>query len=266
VQRSEEALALAERLDRPLSQTIATVFASGIRTLRREEPAAFQYSEHAMTLATEQGFSLWAAYGIILRGAARGQHANYDEGISQIRRGLAMVREMGADLVQSWFLLMLAETCKNAGKIADGLAAIAEALELVERNGERAFVAELYRIKGELVLARSGIQSLESGVQEGQKAKISQSQSPDPQSQGEAEACFRKAIDIARQQQAKSWELRAVTSLVRLRQHQAQYQATRSTSLDESLTMLSDIYQWFTEGFDTRDLQEAKVLLDTLSD
>jgi len=88
----------------------------------------------------------------------------------------------------------------------------------------------------------------------------------------EAAACFRKAIDIARQQRAKSLELRAVMSLVRLRQHQAQYQAPRSTShdlrtsLDESLTMLSDIYQWFTEGFDTRDLQEAKVLLDTLSD
>jgi class 3 adenylate cyclase/predicted ATPase len=265
--KSEEALALAERLERPLSQAIATVFASGVRTLRREGPAAFQYSERAMTLATEQGFSLWTAYGIIMQGSARGQHANYDEGISQIRQGLVMVREMGADLVQSWFLLMLAETCKNAGKIADGLAAIAEALNIVENNGERAFVAELYRIKGELTLAQSSVQSLKPGGQEGQKTKISDSQSLDPKSQSEAEACFRKAIDIARQQRAKSFELRAVMSLVRLRQHQAQDLVTRSTyhnartALDDSLKMLSDIYQWFTEGFDTRDMQEAKTLL-----
>jgi predicted ATPase len=174
---------------------------------------------------------------------------------------------MGADLVQSWFLLMLAETCKNAGKVTDGLAAVAEALNIVENNGERAFVAELYRIKGELTLAQSSVQSLKPGGQEGQKTKISDSQSLDPKSQSEAEACFRKAVNIAQQQRAKSFELRAVMSLVRLRQHQAQDFATRSTyhgartALDESLKMLSDIYQWFTEGFDTRDLQEAKTLL-----
>ena len=160
---------------------------------------------------------------------------------------------------------------------------------MVDKSGERFYEAELYRLRGELTLAQSRVQSLESGVQGNQKAKgksqetvVSSQQSvvsrekeekqrpkvtdprpltPDPQE--EAEACFLKAIEIAQKQQAKSLELRATMSLVRLRQQQATQHGSRTT-LHEAHTMLSEVYNWFTEGFDTKDLQEAKALLDSL--
>jgi hypothetical protein len=150
-----------------------------------------------------------------------------------------------------------------------------EALAAVNNRGERCFEAELYRLKGELVL-QSGVRGPES-EEENQKSKSKSQKSentdprpltPDPQ--GEAEACFLKAIEIARKQQAKSLELRVVVSFVRLRQQQATQYATRNTqpgarnTLDEAHIMLLDVYNWFTEGFDTKDLQEAKVLLDSL--
>ena len=136
---------------------------------------------------------------------------------------------------------------------------LSEALEVVERTGERMYEAELYRLKGELTLARSKVQSLKpilpAPVPQAQVSVVEGSQVTDPQ--GEAEACFHQAIDIARRQEAKSWELRATVSLARLWQ-----QHGKSA---EAHGMLSDIYHWFTEGFDTKDLQEAKALLAELS-
>ncbi len=122
-------------------------------------------------------------------------------------------------------------------QVEEGLTAPAEALAAVDRTGEHMYEAELYRLKGELTLAQSSVQSLESRVEE-------------------AEACFHKAIAIARQQQAKSWELRATMNLARLWQQQGKK--------DEAWQMLAEIYGWFTEGFDTKDLQEAKALLEEL--
>ena len=122
----------------------------------------------------------------------------------------------------------------TAGRRAEGLAAIAEALALVEGAGERYYEAEIWRIKGELLL----------------KAAASNAQA-------EAESCYRKAIEIARQQSAKMWELRAATSLARLWRHQGK--------IVEAQQMLAGIYGWFTEGFDTADLQKAKALLEELS-
>jgi adenylate cyclase len=116
---------------------------------------------------------------------------------------------------------------------------LAEALALVDKTGERSHEAELYRLKGELTLAQSSGRSLEPSVQK------------------EAEECFLKAIEIAREQKAKSLELRASTSLVHLWQQQGKRR--------EAHTLLSEIYGWFTEGFDTKDLQEAKALLDALA-
>ena len=280
VQKSEEALALADRSGRPLSQVIAGVFMCGARTLRREKSAALPHAEQAVILATEQGFSLWAAYGVILRGWALGQQANQEEGIAQMQQGLATLRAMGAELVQSWFLLMLAEAYGKDGKAAEGLAIIAQAFAGVQKRGEQAFAAELYRLRGELTLAQSRVQSLESRVQENQKPVLSlvegakdKSQKPvlslvegsentDPRSlppdhQGEAEGYFLKAIEIARQQQAKSWELRATMSLCRLWQKQGKE--------SEAQKLLAESYSWFTEGFDTLDLQEARGLLEELS-
>jgi predicted ATPase len=128
------------------------------------------------------------------------------------------------------------------------LAATAEALRLVDKNDERWYEAELYRFRGELTLAQSSVQRLESSV------TAPRSLLPDPQA--EAQAYFLKAIDIAQKQQAKSWELRATMSLARLWQQQGKHAEARQ--------ILADIYGWFTEGFDTKDLQEAKALLGEL--
>jgi predicted ATPase len=162
---------------------------------------------------------------------------------------------------QTTILTVLAEAYGKRGKIEEGLQTLADAFQIIHDTDERLYEAELYRLKGDLLLA-----------QESQKSKIETDPRPlPPDPQAEAEACFLKAIDIARQQQAKSLELRAVMSLVRLRQQQATQNESRTTQheartgLDEAHQMLSFIYNWFTEGFDTKDLQEAKGLLEALS-
>jgi predicted ATPase len=135
---------------------------------------------------------------------------------------------------------LLAEAYGKAGQTEEGLSALAEALERADKTEERFYEAELYRLKGELTLKQSSAPGLESRVQK------------------EAEACFQKAIEIARRQQAKSLELRAVMSLSRLWQRQGKQKEARQ--------MLGEVYNWFTEGFDTKDLQEAKALLQELAE
>ena len=137
---------------------------------------------------------------------------------------------------------------------------LAEALAHVDNTGERSYEAELYRLKGELTLqqSRAGLGQVQDKSQASQDtSEVPSTQHPTPSTQAEAEACFWKAIEIARKQQAKSWELRASTSLARLWQSQGKHHAARN--------MLSEIYHWFTEGFDTVDLKEAKALLEELS-
>jgi hypothetical protein len=157
---------------------------------------------------------------------------------------------------------LLAEAYGKAGQIEKGLTTLTEGLETLSRIGWHMYEAELYRLRGELTLRQFKIKNA--------KLKISEIQDPTAGSQ-EAEMCFLKAIDIAQRQQAKSLELRAVMSFVRLRQQQAQNHATRITQheacirLDEAHQMLVEIYGWFTEGFDTKDLQDAKALLGELS-
>jgi predicted ATPase len=167
-----------------------------------------------------------------------------EQGIVQIRQGLAIWGATGAEMSRLYFLILLAEAYGKAGQAEEGLSTLSEALTLVNRTGERFYEAELYRLKGEL--------SLQS-----RQVKTSQDKSEVTNPQSEAEACFRKAIDIARRQQAKSLELRAVMSLSRLRQ--------QHDKKDEARQLLAEIYGWFTEGFDTKDLQEAKALLEGLS-
>ena len=148
-----------------------------------------------------------------------------------------------------YFLAMLAEAYEQVGHPEEGLPVLAEALDLVHKTGEHWYNAELHRLRGELTLAQSKVQNLKSQVTDPRPL------TPDPQ--GEAEVCFLKAIEIARQQQAKSLELRAATSLACLWQQQGKKQ--------EAQQMLAEIYGWFTEGFDTKDLQEAKTLLEELT-
>jgi predicted ATPase len=175
----------------------------------------------------------------MLRGCALAEQGQAEEGIAQLRNGLAAFRALGSGLLIPYCLSLLAEAYGKAGQAKEGLRALAEALAQVDKTSERFYEAEMYRLKGELTLAQSSIQGLASSVQK------------------ETEECFWKAIEIAEHQQAKSLELRAVMSLARLWQSQGKKEEARQ--------LLAEIYNWFTEGFDTKDLQEAKVLLAELS-
>jgi predicted ATPase len=150
-----------------------------------------------------------------------------------MRQGIAAWRATGAELQRPYYLALLAEAYGKAGQAEEGLSALAEALAAVHKTGERQHEAELYRLKGDLRLKQDV---------------------PDEQ---EAESCLRQAVDVARQQQAKSLELRAAMSLSHLWQHQSKRK--------EAHDLLAPIYGWFTEGFDTADLREAKALLEALA-
>jgi predicted ATPase len=247
LKRSYEAVALTEGLFQPLSLADALGLAASFHVLRREGSLARERAEALITLSTEQGFPLWLAWGTMMRGWALAEQGQREEGIVQIRQGLAALRVMGAEVMWSCFLALLSEAYGKAGQVEEGLSTLSEALTLVNKTGERFYEAELYRLKGELVL-QSAVHSPQS--------EIPNPQPPTPSTQSEAEVCFHKAIEIARKQQAKSLELRATVSLARLWQQQGKHHEARNT--------LSEIYGWFTEGFDTKDLQEARVLLEEL--
>ena len=168
-----------------------------------------------------------------------------------MRQGLAAYRATGAELFRPYFLALLAEACKDAGQAEEGLTVLAEALATMDETGECWWEAELHRLKGELTLQKLHVSSSKFQVDN------PQSTIRNPQLEAEAEACFHKAIEVARQQQAKSLELRATTSLARLWQQQGKQK--------DAHQMLAGIYGWFTEGFDTADLQGAKALLEELN-
>src|SRR5262249_46484164 len=162
------------------------------------------------------------------------------EGIEQLRQGLAVYQGTEAELAQTYWFALLAAAYGKVGQPEEGLTILAEALTVVDKGGERFYEAELYGLKGELTPQQFKVQS--------SKFKVENLQSAFHNPQLEAEECFLNAIDIARKQQAKSWELRASTSLARLWQSQGKR--------TEAHKLLSDVYNWFTEGFDTKDLQE----------
>jgi len=257
------ALSLARELSHLYTFVCALHFASRLHQLRREAQVAQERAETEIALSTEQGFALFLAGGSMYRGWALVEQGQGKAGIAQIRQGLTAYRATGAEMAVPYFLALLAEACGKVGEAEQGLTTLVEALAQVEQTGERWYEAELYRIKGELTLAQSSVQSPASKVQtnqkakgKGQKAKIETSPQPLTPSTQEAEACFLKAIAIAQKQQAKSIELRAVISLSRLWQQQGKQKQAHK--------LLAEIYSWFTEGFDTKDLQEAKALLEVL--
>jgi predicted ATPase len=229
--RSNEAITLAQELSHPISLAAALAYAALLHHSRREAAAAQECAEAAILLSSERGFAQYMAVGRPLRGWALAMQEQGEEGIAQLQQGLAAYRAVGSGLDRPRLLLMLAEAYGKVGQPEEGLSAVTEALATVYKTGERWWEAELHRLKGELLLRRA---------------------SPTE----EVEACFRQALDIARHQQAKSLELRAAMSLARLWQQQGKQAAARE--------LLAPIYGWFTEGFDTADLQEAKVLLDEL--
>jgi class 3 adenylate cyclase/predicted ATPase len=250
LKRSHEAITLAQELPPSFSLAYALHMAAIVHYLCREDQATQERARAAIALSTEHGFPHSLSQGTMLQGWALAQQGQTKEGIVQIRQGLVAHQATGAELGRTAFLALLAEAYGKAEQTQEGLNVAAEALALIGKNGERYVEAELYRLKGQLTLRQFQVSGFKFQVTNPQPL------TSNPQVEAEAEACFHKAIEIARRQSAKSLELRAVMSLARLWQQQ--------DKKTEARQVLAEIYGWFTEGFDTADLQEAKALLDSL--
>ena len=237
--RSREMLALAQTLSHPPASATALVFAAELHVQRREPQAAAQLTTALLALATEHGLPFMAAWGTILAGWALAAQGRAAEGIEKMQQGMSAYQAAGAELRRTLYLSLLAEAYGKAGQVEEGVKRLDEALEVMERTQQHENEAELYRLRGELTLLGAAGQ--------GQEARR----------RDEAEACFAQAIAVAKRQGAKSLQLRASTSLARLWQGQGKRAQARA--------LLGEVYQAFTEGFDTPDLQEARALLDELS-
>jgi predicted ATPase len=161
LKRSHEALTLAKDLSHPQSVAFALYVAGVLRHFRREGHAAQERAEAEIALSSEQGFPLWLAWGTMLRGCALAEQGMGEEGIAQIRHGLAAFRDTGSGLLLPYCLALLAEAHGKAGQAEEGLTVLTEALAVVDKTGERFYEAELYRLKGKLVL-QSGVRGPES--------------------------------------------------------------------------------------------------------
>ena len=269
LQKAEQALTRGRECAHLFSIGYAHVCRTYIHLFRQEEHNVQQWAEAAIALAREHGFPFWATIGRIELGWALTKQGKGEEGIEHLREGCNAWRTTGNG---TFFLGWLAEAYGDLGQPTEGLAELAEGLARAKKTGERFYEAELYRLKGELTLQQFKVQG----------SKSQTVQSPEV----EAEECFLRAIEIAQKQQAKSLELRATASLARLWQQQALRQSAKSeertagnaeeisrntnhatrVKLAEAHKLLSEVYHWFTEGFDTKDLREAKALIAELSD
>jgi len=233
LKRSHEALTLAQELSHPSSLAAAFYYTALLHLLRREGVAAQERAEAAIALSNEQGFPLYVVLGTNVRGWALTAQGHAAEGMTQMRQSQDTLQAMGAALWWPCYLSWLAEAYDGMGQATEGLHVLAEALRVADKTGEHWYTAELYRLRGDLLLVQSSEQV------------------------AAAETCFHQALDLARRQQAKSLELRAAMSLARLWQQQGKREAARQ--------VLTEVYGWFTQGFDTGDLKEAKALLEELT-
>ena len=236
--RAEEALALARHASDPFSLALSLVFAAELHQRRGEIERALEYANAALALSSEQGFPLYLARAEILRGWVLATQGIHEEGIALIHQGLRAHEATGASLGRPSLLGLLADAYGKAGQEA-GLDVLADALTLVGNTGECLDEGNLYRLKGELLLqlAREDGNAF---------AKAD-----------EAQACFQKAIAVARRQGAKSIELKGAVSLGRLWHRQGKNDAARQ--------LLVQVHSSFTEGFDTVDLRLTRKLLEELS-
>jgi predicted ATPase len=226
---ADEAVRLAEELDHPVSLALALLFSSFVRHHRREAGLVRELAEKTITVCTDHGvLARILAAGHVMHGCAIAAEWRPRDGAAEIRRGLEAVRATRVDLRRPYYTSLLAEAYRCAGETTQGLDALAEALALIGKTGERRWEAESQRLWGELLLT----QSLKS----------------------EAEIHFREALEVSRQQGAKSLELRTATSLARLWGERGDRQ--------KAYDLLAQVYGWFTEGLDTPDLKAAKALLD----
>jgi predicted ATPase len=209
---------------------LALDYAAIFHQFRREPHVVYEQAEAAIALCTEQRFAYYLAWGTTMQGWAQVAQGPDEEGLVQMRHGLPALRATGAAVRLPYYLALLAEACGRTGQASEGLTLLAEALAQAHKTGESWTAAELHRLKGELLLSVSA------------------------DNHTEAEGWFHQALAIARRQQAKVLELRAAMSLSRLWHSQGKRAAAHA--------LLAPVYGWFTEGFDTADLQEAKALLE----
>jgi predicted ATPase len=234
IRRSREAVALGAELGQPSTQSMTLYFATVVRQYRREGRSVREIAEAAAANANEHGFSFWLASSRVMRGWALAEQGETVDGIAELRQGLAGWAATGTATYQTYHLALLAEALGRGGQTEEGLGVLADALARMHDSGEGFHGSELHRLRGELLLR----QGADEGVCR------------------EAEACFLRALSLARQQHAKSLELRAAMSLARLYQQLGRQAEARPA--------LAECYGWFAEGFDTPDLQEARALLEQL--
>jgi adenylate cyclase len=232
LRRSNEALTLTQDLSHPFSRAHTLSLTIHLHIRRREWSVVQQHAEAVIALSTEQGFAQWLAVGTYFRGLALVAQGDVT-GMVVMRQGITARRSTGS-AVRPVHLILFVEALKTVGQNEEAFKLLAEAKTIADKTGESFYEAELYRLKGELLLQQS------------------------PDNATEAETCFQQAISTAQSQSAKSWELRAATSLARLWQQQDKRQ--------DAYDILASVYSWFTEGFDTANLIEAKALLDELSE
>jgi predicted ATPase len=231
--RSFETVSIARELLHPFSLAAALTWAAMVHCYRREAGEAQALAEEAVALSSEQGFPYWESVAAVVRGWALTEQGHGREGMVQVREGAALLQATGARMWRPSYLSLLAEAHIKEGQVQEALTLLSEALTAARKRKERYWEAELHRMTGELHLVGTA------------------------KDLDEAETCFKQGLKLARRQNAKSLELRATTSLAHLWQGQGKRAEARNK--------LAPIYDWFTEGFDTADLKEAKALLHELS-
>jgi tetratricopeptide (TPR) repeat protein len=233
IKMNREAVALAQQLNEPFSVVFAEQFLSVLYHLCRDITAFRDAAERVIGICTEHGFVYWLAHGTVNLGTAIAEQGRGEEALVLINQGFSAARATGAEVNRVDFLRGLAQAYSALNRFDDALDTLSKTLAIGLEHEDLYLTAEIFRLKGELLMQR------------------------DDSSCAEAEACFQSGIEIARDQSAKSPELRATTSLARLLAKQGRRAEAR--------TMLAEIYSWFTEGFDTADLKDAKALLDQLA-
>jgi DNA-binding winged helix-turn-helix (wHTH) protein/predicted ATPase len=242
--RLEASLTLAQELGHPQTSVVAGHIAAQLYQIRGEPALAQALAKAAMELADENGLTLWVIYGLIELGWAEAELGDADVGIEKMQRGLAQYEATGAKLRTPYFLVLLADQLSKAGRIEEGFGAITKALTLAAQTGEGYALPELHRIKGELFLKRSKASETANLVND-----LSRSTSL-----SQARSSFADAVTVAKRQGARMWELRSTLSLYRLdlmlgNSHPAQ---------------LAEIYSFFSEGFETADMKQAREILDAI--
>jgi len=229
--QSGAAVAEAQRLVHPPSLAVSLAIGARVLSLLGDNAVLAEWVDQLTAVTTAQGFAHWGAQGTIYHGWVKLRHGDVVEGLCLLRSGSTAYRSTGAQGNMPYHLALLVEACEIAGQNEEGVPLLDEATRIVEETGERWLAAELNRRKGQLLL-RQGQTEV-------------------------AEQLYRSALGIAAEQEAKLWELRAAVSLARLRRDQGQRV--------EAHDLLAPVYGWFTEGFGTPDLKEAKALLDELA-